>query len=560
MKLQLCILCVLGGAVFLSLGAQAVDFTSSNLPIVIIDTQGQNIRNEPKITAHMSIIYNGPGKRNHMTDAPNHYDGYIGIEYRGDSSLQFDKKQFAIETRDSLGANLNLSLFGMPRENDWVLYAPYSDKSLMRNVLAYKLSADLGHYASRTQFCEVVLNGEYWGIYVFMEKIKRDKGRIAIADLDSTEVDSPDVTGGYILKVDKSAGGNVGGWFSDFPLFYEGGRGRIYYQYHFPKPDEITPPQKEYIQQFMFDFQTMMSGEHYDLPGSGMWTAMNMSSVLDFVIVNEISKNVDAYRLSAYLYKDRYDRDPRIHVGPVWDFNLAFGNASYHTAYSPRDWQIEYFMYNDMFNNGGDSFMMPFWWGEIWTSPRFQNKLYERWWQVRHTVLDVDRLLNYIDDTAALLDEAQQRNFERWPVLGRYVWPNPYIGYTYQDEIDYLKSWLQDRMEWMDDHLHIDPAVVEHQSNIAAPQLALAPNYPNPFNASTTLPIYVSQPAEVHLGIYNVNGRRVRKLVQQFLSAGHYMFHWNARNDAGIDVPSGVYYARLSTDQFVESQKLIVLR
>ncbi len=549
------------GCLFLQpLRARVVDFTSSNLPIVIIDTHGQSIRNEPKITAHMSIIYNGPGKRNQLTDALNNYDGYIGIEYRGDSSLQFPKKQFAIETRDSLGANLNVSLFGMPEENDWVLYAPYSDKTLMRNVLAYKLSAELGHYAARTQFCEVVLNGEYWGVYVFMEKIKRDKGRVAIADIDSTKVDSPAVTGGYIIKVDKSAGGNVGGWYSDFPLFYEGGRGRIYYQYHFPKPDEITDSQKEYIQSFIFDFETMMSNDDYDHPANGMWTAMNMTSVLDYVIVNEVSKNVDAYRLSAFLYKDRDDQNPRICVGPVWDFNLAFGNAGYHTAQSTRGWQIEYFMFDEFFNNGGDPFMMPFWWGKIWSSPRFQNKLYERWWQVRHTALDVDRLLNYIDDTVALLDEAQKRNFERWPVLGTYVWPNPYVGYSYRDEIVYLKSWLRERIEWMDDTMQFVASNVTSAEADSRPTRHLENIYPNPFNSMTTFCVYLPHSSHIRLNIYNVNGRLVRTFVQPVLAEGHVKLTWDARDNAGIDVPSGVYYARLSFDEFVESRKLIVLR
>ena len=543
------------------LAQDEVQLTSSNLPIVVIDTQGQVIRNSLKITAHMGIINNGAGKRNRITDAFNEYDGTIGIEYRGDSSMQFPKKQFAVETRDSLGANLNISLFNMPEENDWVLYAPYSDKSLMRNVLAYKLSTDLNHYAARTQFCEVVLNGEYWGVYVFMEKIKRDKGRVAIAKLDSTEVDSLDVTGGYIIKVDKSAGENVGGWRSDSPLYYPGGKGKIFYQYHYPKPKDIQPEQEAYIQNYIYNFETMMLNEGYDDPGGGMWTAVDMWQAMDYAIVNEVCKNVDGYRLSAYLYKDRDDKDPRLHIGPVWDFNLAFGNADYHGAASPSGWQIEFFMYTDYFNLGGDAFMMPFWWGKMWDSPRFQNKLYQRWWDVRHTVFDVDALMNFIDKTAALLDEAQERNFRRWPILNERVWPNVYIGGTYANEVNYLKEWLLDRIEWMDDHTVFDPTDVKAKPSFdALEDFVLLDNYPNPFNSQTVIPFQLKNSADVKIEIFDVKGRLVDTLINESKAAGAYSLVWQGRDFSGQEVASGVYSVRLTADKYTETSNILLLR
>ncbi|MBL4654637.1 MAG: CotH kinase family protein, partial [Bacteroidia bacterium] len=148
-------------------------FTSSNLPLVIINTNGQTILDDPRIVADMGIIYNGIGNRNNLTDTSNNYDGQISIELRGSSSLGFPKTSFSLETQDSSGNNLNVSLLGLPKENDWVLYAPYSDKSLIRNVLTYKLGNDLDWYAPRTVLCELILNGQYWGVYVLTEKIKR---------------------------------------------------------------------------------------------------------------------------------------------------------------------------------------------------------------------------------------------------------------------------------------------------------------------------------------------------------------------------------------------------
>ena len=148
--------------------AEAQILTSSQLPIVIIDTDGSEIPDEPKIMAYMGVIDNGPGVLNNVDDAFNAYDGYIGIELRGSSSQMYPKKQYAVETREADGSNLNVSLLGMPSENDWILNGPFSDKSLIRNVLTYTLTRQMGWYATRTRFCEVIINGDYRGLYVLM--------------------------------------------------------------------------------------------------------------------------------------------------------------------------------------------------------------------------------------------------------------------------------------------------------------------------------------------------------------------------------------------------------
>src|SRR6185295_18577145 len=163
-------------------------FSSSNLPIIVIDTHGSIIVDDPKISADMGIIYNGPGIRNNLTDAHNNFDGKIGIEIRGSSSQMFPKKQYGIELTDVSGSSIDVSLLGMPKKDDWVLFAPYNDKSLMRDALAYKLGRDQGRYASRAKYCEVVINGVYEGIYVLFEKVKRDKNRVNIDKLDPAEI------------------------------------------------------------------------------------------------------------------------------------------------------------------------------------------------------------------------------------------------------------------------------------------------------------------------------------------------------------------------------------
>lgn len=439
----LAIFCLLLGYTNLSADEQ-IGFTSSNLPIVIIDTHGQSIIDAEKIDAHMGIIDNGSGMRNNVTDSFNDYDGKIGIETRGSSSQMFPKKQYALETRLENGENNSVSLLGLPPENDWILYAPYTDKSMMRNVLAYDLSNQIGRYASRTRYCEVVINGDYKGIYVLLEKIKRDKNRVNIARLDPQEISGLDLSGGYIIKIDKRDGENIAGWYSPFPP-YAGATEQIYYQYHYPKPDEISPEQKEYIQDFISDFELTMFGVEYADLFRGYPRYIDDHSFIDHFILNEIGKNVDGYRLSAFMYKDRNDKNEKMFMGPIWDFNLAFGNADYYNGQYTYGWQAD-------FKGYGDSFQIPFWWLKLRADKTFAERLLLRWSELRQSTLSDEHMLAMIDSIAFLLDEAKERDFERWPRLGTYVWPNPYVFETYEQEVAYLKSWIEDRNDWIDEN------------------------------------------------------------------------------------------------------------
>lgn len=190
-------------------------FTSSDLPIIVINTNNVNIPDTPKIAAHMGIIYNGEGVRNYLTDPYNNYNNKIGIELRGSTSMNFPQKSYSIETRDVNGLEHDTVVLGMPEENSWILYAPYNDKTCLRNVLTYALSNKMGNYAARTRYCELVLNGQYMGIYVWMEKIKRDSMRVDISKLKETDTIGDQLTGGYIIKIDKPNGsGGNDGWNS----------------------------------------------------------------------------------------------------------------------------------------------------------------------------------------------------------------------------------------------------------------------------------------------------------------------------------------------------------
>lgn len=275
-------------------------FVSSDLPLIVINTGGQAILDEPKIIADMGIIWNGPGKRNTLNDPMNNYKGKIGIEIRGSSSQMFPKKSYSVETKSGDLASADVSLLGMPAENDWVLYAPYTDKTMIRDVMTYTLDASLGHWSPRCRFVELFLNGSYQGVYVLIEKIKRNKKRVNIAKLTTTDNTGEDLTGGYIIKIDKITGNSGTGWYSD----YSNTSGRTYYQFDYPKPDVVTAQQRSYIQNYVKRMEAALYQSKYT--GAGNYHEfLNDSSFVDFMIINELARNVDGYRLSSFLYKGK---------------------------------------------------------------------------------------------------------------------------------------------------------------------------------------------------------------------------------------------------------------
>jgi hypothetical protein len=531
-------------------------FTSSNLPIVIIDTRGVEIPDAYRISGQMKILYKGIGQRNSISDPTAHYVGRIAIEIRGSSSTAFPKKQYGLETQDSLGGNLNVSLLGLPAENDWVLYAPYDDKSLMRNVLAYDLSRRIGRYASRCVFCELVLNNDYRGVYVLMEKIKRDKNRVAISSLKND-----DLTGGYLFKVDKYSGENNAGWVSLFPphpaaLLWQ----RTDYLYHDPDPDEISDAQKQYLQDYMSQWERMMYDRAFNDPVDPYYNTIDAASFVDYVLLTEVCKNVDGYRLSLFLTKERQDKGGRLAAGPIWDFNIAFGNADYYNGLLAEGWMLGFLTTNRSFMYE-DKWQPPFWWKKLLDDPWFGRQVQARWQELRKTVLATGPWQHYIDSTAVYLDESQRRNFVRWPIMGKYVWPNGYIGASYADEIRFLKQWLATRMEWMD---HNWSGLLTRVESATSPLVEELAAFPNPFNRSVTLEYQLPRSADVEIHVFDRLGRLVQTLQAGRVMPGTHRLTWDGADDNARTVSSGVYFCRFRAnygDQHIErTLKWLMLR
>ena len=422
-----------------------VTFPEYNLPLLIIQTS-HFIPNEPKITATLRIVNNASGI-NKLDDPSTGYEGIIGIELRGSSSLMFDKKGYGFETRLADGSNNDVSLLGLPKENDWVLHAPYSDKSLMRNKFIYDLSGALMPYAPRARYCEVVLNGDYKGVYVLVEKIKRDKNRLDISKLLPTDNAGDQLTGGYILKIDKAEGAS-NEWFSSKHLLSAASSKTIDILYHYPKPFEITSAQKNYIQNYFFDFEDALKGQNFADPETGYRKYIDVNSFIDYQLITELSKNPDGYRISTYLYKDRDSIDSKFKMGPVWDYNLALGNVNYCTGGNVEGWVKD-------FNAicGNDNWLVPFWWNRLWNDPYYRGLLKSRWETLRSGILSDEDIHLGIDSLQNMIGQAASRNFIRWPILQDYVWPNNFVGNSYQSEVNYFQEWIINRLAWMDQEI-----------------------------------------------------------------------------------------------------------
>ena len=339
------------------------------------------------------------------------HEGRAGIHVRGNSTRGYEKKSYALETWDSQDNDADVALLGLPAEEDWVLQGPYSDKTLIRNHLAYTLYRDLGRYAARTRFVEVEVNGDYRGVYVFMEKIKRDDNR----------VDLPE--GAALLKRD---------WVEGGPEFIETAQCEDVIKVDWPDSAEGILPRLNAIE------SALLSGDH---------SQVDLESFVDHMLLVELGRNVDGYVLSTWL---TLSEDDVLGMGPVWDYNGALGNADYFESWDPEGWHYE----NPEFP--ADNPRGFCWYESLLQDPAFLELRKARWRAHRAGPWSDAAIEARIDEAVAMVGPAVDANFSRWPVLGEYVWPND-EGHadrnSHAEEVAYLKSWLEQRARWLDDEL-----------------------------------------------------------------------------------------------------------
>lgn len=481
---------------FLSLFAEAQTFVSTQMPLVLIETNGKTIPEGYKIPATMKVIYNDPGI-NTLTDSGNVYTGNIGIEIRGRYSATLPQKPYGIETRDASGNNLSVPLLGMPAENDWVLLSNYNDKSFIRNALAFQIFRDCGNYAPRTALCEVFVNGAYQGIYVLTEKIKTDKGRVNIKKLGVNDNAGDAVTGGYIFSVDYYESSDS--WQGSFPpVGYPDND--VYFVYNFPKPDEITSQQKTYIKGFVSGFESALYGSDFKNPLTGYRVYINVTSFIDYFIVSEVSRNVDGYKKSCFFNKNRNSVNGLLNAGPVWDFDWAWKNINecYFGVTNGSGWAYKVLECNVWPTPTG-------WMPRLMEDPEFVSELKQRYSALRKTTLSNEYLMQYVDSVNTVIADAQVRHFKKWPILGQNVGApeSDYIPTTFAGESTKFKNWITTRLLWLDKQLLVQ---LSDGPEIPSAEL-ICRLFPNPVH--DILNINVSLPLE-SVRIFNYSGLLVQ--------------------------------------------------
>lgn len=506
------------------------DFTS-NLAIVVINTNGgATIPDEPKINARMGIISNGPGQTNSSNDDFNAYDGWIGIEIRGASSQGFPKKGYGFKTLNPDGTDNNVALLDMPEEHDWVFHGPYTDKSLLRNSLAYFLGRLTNDYAPNTRLCEVVINGDYRGVYLLTERIKRDDNRVDVAKVNPDDLSGEELTGGYLFQIDRDdQSTSLDGWYSNSNF-------NNFYSFRSPSYKKIHPIQAQYIENYMHAFETDMSSSSYLEKYKDY---VDIDSWANYFLVNEIGKHIDAYRLSFFMYKKKSTNGGKLHFGPLWDFNLGFGNFDYACSPDPAGWS---YLFGGTCND-----LQPYWIPRMTNIPEVANYIHCRWDTLRSTILQTEGILDYIDSQVTEIGPAADRNFTRWPVIGTYVWPNDYVGSSYEDEINFLKEWVTDRMDWMDDNMIgvcSEPTSTKETKKIDKQFLV----FPNPVDLKLFVERRNNTNQSAVVQIYNLTGQ---KLFERILEQ-------HATVIATHELTNGCYVYRIvdnnqtiSTDRFI---------
>jgi hypothetical protein len=417
---------------------------------------GVDIPDAPRVFADMKIIFRGTGQRNYLTDQNTsqylNYNGRINIEIRGSSSQTLPKKQFGLTTyKDDNVTKVNVSLLGMPADNDWILNGLGYEPSLIRDYLCYNLSRMMGDYASRTVYCEVMINGSYNGLYVLQEKIKQGSERVNVMKIATSDNALPNLSGGYITKADKSNADDPVAWTMSSYI----GTNDVAYIHVQPKPEDVTAQQNSYIQS---DFQLLESTASTGNTSliNGYPSLIDIPSFVDFMLISELSANADAYQFSTYFHKDR---NGKLNAGPIWDNNLTFGNDLFIWGFDRSKTDTWQFANGD---NIGSKF-----WKDLFTNPQFKCYLSKRWNQLTQPgqPLNSSVIEALMDKTIDTISEASVRENIKWGTESNI-----------SAEISNMKVWLKQRTAWLTANL----GPYTDCSNVATPSLVITKIMYNP--------------------------------------------------------------------------------
>jgi hypothetical protein len=380
----------------------------TGLPIFSITTSGPVESKDVYVTGSLDINTNGQFEQTVTTIG-------LNIKGRGNSSWGMPKKPYRLKF------NSKQALLGLQAAKNWVLLANYSDKTLLRNTVAFDVGNQLmADFTPHYRFVELVMNGVYMGSYLLTEQVEVNPGRVAIREMSADDESESQITGGYLLEIDQRL---------DADKYFFTGNG---IPFCIKSPEEITDKQLAYIHDYIQKTEDVIFSDNFSDPNEGYAKYINVDSFIKWFLVNELVKNNDAAGFSSIFYYK--DINGKLGMGPVWDFDLAAGNYENSLANYPTGWMIR--------NTG--------WFERLFQDPAFNARVRVVWENLKPTLPNA---LANIDDHVAYLNLSQQRNFATWNILNTAVWPNSQVAGSYQGEVNYLKEWLQIRVNWMDANL-----------------------------------------------------------------------------------------------------------
>jgi hypothetical protein len=499
-KMKLNRLSALFSIVCLAVFSAQAQLTTTNLPIMIVQTP--IAINDTFVQGTLNVIDNA-SMVNNVTDPPT-YTGMIGIKTRGNTA--YPKISYTLETWSAFNVSTNVSLLGMPTENDWVLMSNYTDRSLMRDVLAKNLHDKMGRYAPRMKHCELIVNGNYAGVYTFGEKIKRDSARLDLANLTVTDNFGENMTGGYIWRLND---GNNPDWVSLIAPPFGTAAQQTKFHYEYPDASDITPAQEAYIKSYVDSFETAMNASNFQdtLVGWRKFGAVN--GFADFMIINEVSRNNDAYRNNVFMYKDK---SKKMRPGPIWNFDIAWNNTMDCASSKDTGW---------CYNLGGtcptESKLAPFWWSKLTTDTSFMKELKCLYTDYRKpgNLLDTAKMFFSIDSISSLLtaQNAVSRNFTQFPIWGVPLVNEPTpMAANYSEEVNNLKQFIRKRITWLDSKWILTtgcPAPLA-VNDMELNQLVAV--YPNPANNAVSVKYEGKYKKGYTVNILTLQGTRVSQV------------------------------------------------
>lgn len=391
---------------------QANQTQLTNLPTFYINT----LNSEPVIIKDTYL----KGKLTIVsTDVTEAFADSLEIKGRGNSTWTMPKKPYRIKL------NKKASLLNRPaKEKSWVLLANYCDKTLMRNAVAFKISELVGlEFTPTARFVDVVLNDQFLGNYMLSDQMEVAKGRVDVETQKTTDITEPNITGGYLLEID--------GFASSEPKYFVTNR-KMPITVKYPKDDEINEAQFNYISNYTKNFENILFSNNFTDPTAGYRAYVDENSLINWYIASEFTGNSDSF-WSTYIYKKR--NDPKFYFGPMWDYDIAFNN-DYRLGDATKKLMREY------------AHDPKTWIKRFWEDPWFQNAVRARWKQLVDNGIETT-ILNYIDETSQLLQQSQQQNFNKWNILDMVVYREVYTFPTYDQGVDYLKSYISNRIAYL---------------------------------------------------------------------------------------------------------------